>query len=384
MSDLVSLFKTLVQIDNPSGEEDAIRAFIADALKEMGITDQSIDAAGNLFVRVPGNTTHHAPVIMLSAHMDSVPPCHGIIPIDGTQDGRAIIQSQGNTILGADDKSGIATILSVAAACAARNFQENVPLEFLFSTREEIGLLGARGFDHTQSKADFCYVLDGEGKLGEIFHEASSQENLQIQIMGKRSHAGIAPEEGINAIQLAAEICAQVPIGRVSPKTTTNLGLINGGEAMNVVASSLELKGEARSQCEEELSVLLASYRKACHETESRHPGSQIQFNTQRRYDRFVVNATAPVVRRVQAACKQLNIPDALKPMSIGSDAHVLNQHGIDTVVLGMGFHFSHSLGEFIYVDEFEQVLQLVCQLVSQKLDADIINHKGGIHETTF
>ncbi len=372
MSALVSLFKTLVQIDNPSGEEDAIRKFIAGQLTALGITDQTIDEAGNLFVRVPGYTDNHAPVIMLSAHMDSVPPCHGIIPMDGTKEGRAIIKSQGNTILGADDKSGIATILSVAAHCAATQFQNNVPLEFLFSTREEIGLLGARGFDHTQSQASFCYVLDGEGKLGEVFHEAASQENLQILITGKQSHAGIAPEEGINAIQLAAELCDQVPMGRMSSKTTTNLGLIKGGEAMNVVASSVEMKGEARSQCEEELTALLETYRTACLETEQRHPGSKITLSTQRRYSRFVVAATAPVVQRVQAACKQLNIPDALKPMSIGSDAHVLNQHGIDTVVLGMGFHFSHSLGEFIYVDEFEQVLKLVCQLVSNQL-----NHQG-------
>lgn len=369
MSALVSLFKTLVQIDNPSGEEDTIRAFIADELTALGITYQSIDDAGNLFVRVPGHAENDAPIIMLSAHMDSVPPCRGIIPIEETQEGRAIIKSKGNTILGADDKSGIATILSVASHCAATGFKNNVPLEFLFSTREEIGLLGARGFDHTQSKANFCYVLDGEGKLGEIFHEAASQENLQIQITGKRSHAGIAPEEGINAIQLAGEICAQIPIGRVSPKTTTNLGLIQGGEAMNVVASVLEMKGEARSQCEDELTALLKTYQTACIETEQRHPGSTIKFTTQRRYDRFVVASTAPVIQRVQSACKQLSISDVLKPMSIGSDAHVLNQHGIDTVVLGMGFHFSHSLGEFIYVDEFEQVLKLVCKLVSNQLN---------------
>lgn len=363
MKGVLEQFKELVVIDNPSGGEATIRQRISDTLTALGVSEQHVDEAGNLFVRVPGDSSKET--ILLSAHMDSVPPCHGIRPVDDVKEGRPIVRSEGKTILGADDKSGIATILTLVGMLSAEKFASNHPLELMFSTREEVGLLGAKAFDMSQIQADYGYVLDGEGQVGEIFHAGASQESLQITCHGKRSHAGIAPEEGISAIVMAGTLCSRLPSGRISETLTTNLGLVQGGEAMNVVAPSLTLKGEARGHAESDLSGLIETYRKTCQAIESEFPGSKVEFVANRRYDAYVVDMALPVVQNPKRACEEMGIPAVIRPMNIGSDAHVLNHGGLPTVVLGMGFHYSHSLGEFLYAEELEKLLRLVKHLVS-------------------
>ncbi len=363
MTDVVGWFESLCPIANPSGGEAAIRDHIAAALRGLGVGDQTVDRGGNLFVRVPGDAARD--VIMLSAHMDSVPPCHGITTARDLKDGREIIRSEGRTILGADDKSGIATILEIVSRLAEGGFNGNHPLELLFSTREEIGLLGAKEFDMASSQAAYCYVLDGEGSLGDIFTAGPSQENLEIVCHGRASHAGIAPESGISAIGMAAAMIAQLPNGRIDERLTTNVGIIQGGSAMNVTAPEALLRAEARSHDDGRLAGLLDQYRQAARATEERFPGSRITVRTIRKYDHFAVPEDHPVVVRAASVFGRRGIASRVLPMNIGSDAHVLNHGGLPTVVLGMGFHYSHSLGEYIYCDELAQVCDAVLALVS-------------------
>lgn len=359
---VVERFQAIVPIDNPSGREQTIRAFIAAELTKLGVNDQTVDAAGNLFVRVPGDVSKD--VIMLSAHMDSVPPCEGIVPVPDERSGRPIIRSEGRTILGADDKSGIAVALEIVAILSAQGFKTNHPLELFFSTGEEVGLTGAKGFDMTQSKAAYCYVLDGEGRVGLIFNAGPSQENIQIACTGKASHAGIAPEAGISAIRMGAALCAQLPSGRLAEDLTCNIGVIEGGNAMNIVAPNLALKGEMRSHDEAKLSGLLDQYRSICRTVEERFASGSVEMKNLRRYNHFLVDPSEVVIQRAMLAGEQLNLKPQLAAMNIGSDAHILNENGLPTVVLGMGFHYSHSLGEFIFCEELEQVCRLVETLI--------------------
>lgn len=356
-SGVVHRFEALVPIANPSGSEAAIRAYIEQTLKASGISDLTIDAAGNLFARVPGDVSKA--VIMLSAHMDSVPPCEGIVPVQDTRDGRPIIRSEGRTILGADDKSGIAVILERVAELSTQGFQNNHPLELFFSTGEEVGLTGAKGFEMSQSKAKYCYVLDGEGRVGLIFNAGPSQENVQITCTGKASHAGISPEAGISAIQMGAALCAQLPSGRLAEDLTCNIGVVKGGNALNIVAPGLSLQCEMRSHSETKLSQLLNQYQSLCTEVQERF-ASEVSFKPNRRYNHFLVASEQPVIVKAFEKAETLGLKPQLAAMNIGSDAHILNQNGLPTVVLGMGFHYSHSLGEFIYCEELEQAYQLV------------------------
>jgi tripeptide aminopeptidase len=361
---VVERFEALVPIANPSGAEAAIRAHIQQTLNALGVTRQAVDAAGNLFAQIPGDPAKD--VIMLSAHMDSVPPCEGIIPVRDAREGRPIIRSEGRTILGADDKSGIAVILELASELADAGFKDNHPLELFFSTGEEVGLTGAKGFDMAQSRAERCYVLDGEGRVGLIFNAGPSQENIQITCTGRASHAGIAPEAGISAIRMGAALCSRLPSGRLAEDLTCNIGVVEGGNAINIVAPELLLKCEMRSHNEEKLTGLLAQYQTACAEAQERFAGSAVNFRHTRRYNHFLVSSEQPVIRQAWEAAESLNLKPQLAAMNIGSDAHILNQNGLPTVVLGMGFHYSHSLGEFIYCEELEQVYQLVSALCKQ------------------
>lgn len=360
---VVERFQAIVPIDNPSGREETIRAYIGDTLRQLGLTDQTVDAAGNLFVRVPGKAGKD--VIMLSAHMDSVPPCEGIVPVTDERSGRPIIRSEGRTILGADDKSGIAVALELVSQLARQGFQENHPLELFFSTGEEVGLTGAKGFDMQQVRAKYCYVLDGEGRVGLIFNAGPSQENIQIQCTGRASHAGISPESGLCAIRMGAALCAQLPSGRLAEDLTCNIGVIQGGNAINIVAPELNIRGEMRSHDEAKLAGLVQTYRQACQEVQERFAGSTIELKNLRRYNHFLVDSSHEVIQRVITESERLNLKPQLAAMNIGSDAHILNENGLPTVVLGMGFHYSHSLGEFIFCEELEQVYQLVERLVA-------------------
>lgn len=360
---VVERFQAIVPIDNPSGREDTIREFIAGELRGFGLADLNVDAAGNLFVRVPGKADKE--VIMLSAHMDSVPPCEGIVPVRDTRSERPIIRSEGRTILGADDKSGIAVALEIVEQLARKGFQENHPLELFFSTEEEVGLNGAKGFDMGQVRSAYCYVLDGEGRVGLIFNAGPSQENIQIQCTGRASHAGIAPEAGISAIHMGAALCAQLPSGRLAEDLTCNIGVIQGGNAMNIVAPELGIRGEMRSHDEAKLAGLITTYQQACQEVQERFAGGVVELKNIRRYNHFYVDPVHKVIQRATTEAEALNLRPQLAAMNIGSDAHILNQNGLPTVVLGMGFHYSHSLGEFIFCEELEQVYQLVERLVS-------------------
>lgn len=360
---VVERFEAIVPIDNPSGREGVIRNFIAAELKALGLTEQTVDAAGNLFVRVPGDDSRDT--IMLSAHMDSVPPCEGIVPVRDTRSERPIIRSEGRTILGADDKSGIAVALEIVATLAKKGFQSNHPLELFFSTEEEVGLNGAKGFDMALVRSKYCYVLDGEGRVGLIFNAGPSQENIQIQCTGRASHAGIAPEAGISAIQMGAALCAQLPSGRLAEDLTCNLGVIQGGNAMNIVSPELAIRGEMRSHDEEKLAGLVAAYQSACVSVQDRFAGGTVTIKNIRRYNHFYVRPEHQVIQRAITEAEALSLKPQLAAMNIGSDAHILNQNGLPTVVLGMGFHYSHSLGEFIFCEELEQVYQLVRLLVA-------------------
>jgi tripeptide aminopeptidase len=355
-------FKELVPIDNPSGDEGRIREVIRTTLADLDYTDAQVDDAGNLFVRIPGDASKET--ILLSAHMDSVPPCHGIEPIDDVHDGRPIIRSAGKTILGADDKSGIATILRLMERLKESGSNTNHPLELLFSTQEEVGLLGLKAFDLTQCKATMGFVLDGEGSIGDIFCAGPSQENLLFELEGIRSHAGIAPDAGVSAIDMAVHLCASLPSGRLSSETTMNIGVIAGGDAMNIVAPSAVIRGEARSHDETALENLITQIREVCHEIQEHFPRGKVSFTPTHKYSRFFIAPDHPVIKTAEASCRKLGIEPRVLPMNIGSDAHVLNHSGLPCAVLGMGFHFSHSLGEFIYVDELEQVTQLVWDIL--------------------
>src|SRR5437588_3991 len=242
-----NLLLELVRIDSVSREERDVAERIRTLCEGMG-AEVEIDGArskvggntGNVIARFPG-TLPQAEAIMMSAHMDTVVPGRGVRPVvDGD-----IIRTDGSTVLGGDDKSGCVVIIETIR-CLQEQSIPHAPIDAVFSICEEVGLLGAKHLDIRKVRAKYGIVFDSDDP-GFLFTKGPSANHFEFKIYGLESHAGVAPEQGISAIKIAAEAIASMKLGRVDEETTANIGVIQGGEATNIITNFVLLKGEARS-----------------------------------------------------------------------------------------------------------------------------------------
>ncbi|HEX5708582.1 MAG TPA: M20/M25/M40 family metallo-hydrolase, partial [Pyrinomonadaceae bacterium] len=226
-----NLLLELVQIDSVSRKERDVAERIKKLCEEMGARVEIDDAgekvggnSGNVIARFPG-TIPGAETIMMSAHMDTVVPGEGVKPVvEGD-----IIRSDGTTVLGGDDKSGCAVIIETIR-CLQEQSIPHAPIEAVFSICEEVGLLGAKHVDVSKLKAKYGLVFDSDDP-GFLFTKGPSANHMEWKILGLESHAGVAPEQGISAIRIAAEAISEMKLGRIDHETTANIGVIRGGEA---------------------------------------------------------------------------------------------------------------------------------------------------------
>src|ERR671916_2331625 len=202
--------------------------------------------SGNVIARFPG-TIPGAETIMMSAHMDTVVPGEGVKPIvEGD-----IIRSDGTTVLGGDDKSGCAVIIETIRCLQEQNIP-HAPIEAVFSICEEVGLLGAKHVDVSRLNSKYGLVFDSDDP-GFLFTKGPSANHMEWKIYGLESHAGVAPEQGISAIKIAAEAISGMKLGRIDDETTANVGVIEGGKATNIITNYVLLRGEARSHSDDKL-----------------------------------------------------------------------------------------------------------------------------------
>jgi tripeptide aminopeptidase len=241
---LVELFLELVSIDSESLKEGNVARFIATLVEGWGLEAGWDDAgravgsdANNLYIKVPSRLK--APPLLLSAHMDTVSPGNGIMPVVG----KRTINSSGHTILGADNKAGVAIILDLLRDVVDGKLEAG-PLEVLFSIAEEKGILGIKYAQMRRLKARHALVLDGTGETGVIVNSAPTQDNLDFVFHGRRAHAGVEPEKGVNAITGASRAIARMRLGRIDAETTANIGIIEGGIAVNIVPDEVRVKGK--------------------------------------------------------------------------------------------------------------------------------------------
>jgi tripeptide aminopeptidase len=263
---LTKTFMDLVKIDSVSKEEAEVSAIIQKILEPLG-ADIIIDNAGekiggttgNLIARIKGNI--NVPPLMLNAHMDTVEPGKGIVPM--LKDG--VFTSQGDTILGADDKSAIAIIIEALQIIKENNLACG-PLEIVFTICEEIGLMGAKQLDFNLISAEYGFALDATDTRG-VVTRAPSANRLEFIVHGKEAHAGAAPEKGVNAILIASQAIADLELGRIDEETTCNIGVIQGGLATNIIPNLVKVKGEVRSHSAEKLETvtqtIVSSFEKA-------------------------------------------------------------------------------------------------------------------------
>lgn len=354
---LIQHFIDLVKIDSESRNEKAIAEALAEQLTELGFRVEKlpvpveISNGFNIYANLPGDLPG---TILLSAHMDTVSPGNGIEPV--INDG--IISSRGDTILGGDDKSGIAAVME-AVRVMKENGESHKTIELAFTVHEEGGLFGSECFDMSRVEAKQAIVLDSGGPIGTIITSAPGQQKIDVTIKGKPAHAGLAPEEGINALSVAAAAICEMKLSRIDEETTANIGTVKGGGATNIVMPELLLEAEARSLDDAKLEAQVTHMEETFRAVSARH-GAEAIIDSSRAYNAFRISDDDPLVVSVKAAFASLDIEACTKPTGGGSDANNFNAKGVTTVNLSTGMAKVHTTEEFIKIEDMVNITRFL------------------------
>jgi tripeptide aminopeptidase len=375
-------------VEGVTGHESAIAAAVTDELRGVGVPKSAVrfdDAhqriplpteTGNLIVTLPG--TRSGPRILFATHLDTVPLCAGAKP---KREGDRIV-SDGTTALGGDNRTGCAVLVTLAETLLKHKLP-HPPLTLLFTVREESGLHGARELDAAVlGGATMCFNVDG--KLASVLIiGAVGQENWDVEIRGKASHAGVAPEKGISAMLVASIALTEAHsggwFGKVVKKEgtgTSNPGVFGGkegkpaGDATNVVTDYVHIKGEARSPDAAFATAIAAAYRDAFAKAKAEVKDSEgatadIKFNSKPSYPPFNLDEDAPVLRHARRAVESLGLKPGTMFSNGGLDANWFVKHGLPTVTIGAGQYEIHTVKEYVDLPEFAQGCRLAVALAT-------------------
>jgi len=336
-------FLELARIPSPSGKEREVAQAVKAKIAAMGLTVLEDGAGkgfggeqGNLIIKVPGNL-EGVPPLLLNAHLDTVLPCENVNPIvEGDK-----VRSDGRTVLGADNKAGVCVLLELLRVLKEDGVQHG-PLEIVFTVAEEGGLLGAKYLDYSLISATVGFVLDSGPPVNKVIVKAPSQKNLRAIVKGKSAHAGVSPEKGINAIQLAARAIAAMRLGRIDHETTANIGVIRGGLATNIVPEEVEILGEARSHDQRKLEEQIA-HMVSMLEREAQRGGGKAEVQVTDVYRSFHITENDLPARVLKAALAKMGMEPQWEATGGGSDANIFNEHGIKSVLICCGEESPHS-----------------------------------------
>lgn len=364
-------FARLASIASPSGREGEIGLYLADRFRLLGADVYFDDAgpraqsqSGNMIARLPG--TRPGDPLMLSAHMDTVEPAEGVRPV--LKEG--VFTSAGDTVLGADDKAGIAEIIEALEVVREQGIP-HPPLEIVITVCEEIGLVGAKELDPGLLTARRGYALDTSG-VDLLIHRAPCANKMRLEVVGRESHAGIAPEKGISAIEVASRAIAAMRLGRIDEETTANIGTVHGGQASNIVAKRVVVEAEARShdagklarQTEHMVSCFEEAARQSEREIDGELVRAEVHSEVVSDYPLMAVPRQSPVIRLAEEAAGRLGRTLEVKGAGGGSDANIFNGRGIETVILGTGMTRVHSVEESVRVDDMVKVAELLVEII--------------------
>ena len=349
---MVNQFIEMVKIDSESGNEAKMIDYLFAEFKTLG-GDPQKDSYGNLIVKFAAKGCEGKEPILLSCHADTVKPGIGIEPI--IADG--IIRSKGNTILGADDKAGIAELLE-----AIRIAEVHPPLEVAISREEEVGLLGVKNLDYSLLSAKKGFLLDND-TLDTIIIGGPSYFVLDVEIKGKSAHAGMEPEKGINAIVAASKAIVELRLGRLDHETTANVGVINGGVIRNGVPDNATFLAECRSLNHEKAQALTDEMVQIINK-EVQSFGAEVKINIQNLCKAVNIPENSETVEVSKKALKTVGIDAKTTFMTGFTDASIYNNQGIEVAVVGIGAQLEHSTDEFIEIEDMEKALKMIVEIL--------------------
>ncbi len=363
---IVEQFIQLARIDGVSFKERQIADWVISRVKSWNhecIEDNAARSiggnTGNLIIRIPGKDTP-GPPLLLAAHMDTVSSTAGLEPV--IRDG--VISSDGSTILGADNRAGMAIILYTLEFLSMHNVDHR-PLEIVFTVAEEKGMYGSRALDFGLLQAKEGYILDCSRRPGAYVATTPTALDFNLAFLGRASHAAVSPEKGINALTMAMRALSEFPVGRIDADTVANIGSIKGGHATNVVPDRIKVTGEIRSFEQKRLNELRQLLCDKSH-SQAHAMGGKVEIDFRNGFTGFKLFPHEPVVQRLEKALKTLGYePDPLVYYG-GSDANVFNNKNMTAVNIGIGASNPHSHQEFIHIQDLVDGVKLVLDLVRE------------------
>jgi len=363
---IIDNFLEMVKIPSPSLKERAMADYAKAQLEKIGLEviednagESSNGNSGNVIGILKANGSKNKK-ILFSAHMDTVLPCSKVTPIVENK----IIKSDGTSVLGGDDKAGIAAILEMLKQIKENNL-DHPDIIVVFSIAEEIGLLGARGMDIEKYAPDFGIIIDSGGKPGTITVQAPFAAKGKVEIIGRSAHAGLEPENGINALVVASHAITKLRLGRVDENTTSNIGVVTGGTAINIVMPSVSMMYEARSFDGKILDELLSETKTIFRET-AKEFGAEFKEEIVKGYDGFKIEEESEILGILKDACESIGIEYKTIKSGGGSDTNIYNKKGIPSVNLGIGMSKVHTVDEFIKIEDMVGCTKLLLSIIDK------------------
>jgi tripeptide aminopeptidase len=360
----------LIAISGGSCQEQDVSAWIQKALTDAGVPASAItiDTAhkkspaggttGNLIVKLKG--TAKGPRRLLMAHMDTVPLCAGCKPV---REGDWIRPKSKETALGGDNRAGCAVVLTAILEAISQKL-DYPPLTLLFTVQEEIGLRGARFLNSSKlGKPELCFNWDGRDP-NSLITGAVGANNLSIRIEGIASHAGAHPEDGVNAAVVASMAMADLQkngwhglVRKGKSRGSSNLGVIRGGDATNVVMPAVSIQAEARSHDSKFRQQIVAAWKDAFEKaikslTNADGQSGALSFTEDVRYEAFRIDDNA-CVQVAKAASLAVGLKPVAQICDGGLDANWMALHGYPAVTMGCGQHEIHTVKERLCIPEY-------------------------------
>lgn len=349
---MIKQFMEMVRIPSESGNEAEMIAYLQREFSALG-AETTVDGYGNLVASLPALGCEGKDPVLLSCHADTVQPGTGIEPV--LEDG--VIRSRGKTILGADDKAGIAEMLE-----ALRVAEVRPPVDVAISRQEEVGLLGIKELDFSLIKARKGFLLDND-TLETIVIGGPSYFAIDVEVTGRSAHAGMEPEKGINAILAAAKAITALRLGRLDEETTANVGVITGGIIRNGVPDSASFLAECRS-LQHDKAHALAEEMVGIITREVEAIGATAKVSMDCLCEAVDIPEDSWTVQLSKQALATVGIKAETTFITGFTDASIYNNRGIEMAVVGIGARLEHSTEEHIHVADMEKALAMVVELL--------------------
>lgn len=363
---LLDTFLELVQINSETGHEEVIQPILKNKFEQLGLNVVEDNAsekewlgANNLICTLPSTSEDNSiPSIYFTSHMDTVVPGINVKP-HVSDDG--YIYSDGTTVLGSDDKAGLAAIIETIEYLQEHNLPHG-QIQFIITVGEESGLKGAKELDSTALDAQFGYAVDASQPVGTTVVGAPTQMSIHTTITGKTAHAS-TPDKGVSAINIAAKAISKMKLGRIDEYTTANIGKFHGGSATNIVADEVVLEAEARSHNDESINQQV-THMKDIFESTAKELGGEAHIRIEKSYPGFKIEDNAEVTQYAINSAKELGLTGDTVIAGGGSDGSIINTFGIPTVILGVGYENIHTTSERISVQSLNQLAQQLIKII--------------------